>query len=295
MARVETASLLVENAFPMPRLPRLPVLFASLALLGVGLSSRGAAAQVNAEALRANPLKPGFSVNFDGSFALATGNVKLFDLQSTGRVQYQTLYPAPPVPEGETPPLPFIRQRVLMAGSGRYSEANDKPVVSQSYLHMRWTGMWHPRVGTDVFVQHQYDRFFRLQRRSLAGAGLRVEIVHEPAFLWWGGTAYMLEYERINVQPGAPDAPETLSHRWTNYLTERLPLGDAVLLQSTTYFQPRFDDFTDYRVLEVLEGMGKVTDLLGFGLALTVLHDSAPPTGVKNTDVRLTTNVHLAL
>ncbi|MFO0590607.1 MAG: DUF481 domain-containing protein [Polyangiaceae bacterium] len=279
----------------MRRSSRLPLLVASALLASASLSSRGAAAQVNAEALRTNPLKPGFSVNFDGSFALATGNVELFDLQSTGRVQYQTLYPVPPVPEGETPPLPFIRQRVLMTGSGRFTEANDKPVASQSYLHMRWTGMWHPRVGTDVFIQHQYDRFFRLQRRSLAGAGIRVDIVHEPTFLWWGGSAYMLEYERINVKQGAPDEPETLSHRWTNYLTERLALGDSVLLQSTTYFQPRFDDFSDYRVLEVLEGLGKVSDLLGFGLSLTVLHDSAPPTGVKNTDVRLTTNVHLAL
>lgn len=278
----------------MARLSLLPLLVASSLGVALSLSPLDASAQVNAEPLRAKPFKPGFGINLDGTFSLARGNIELFDLQGVGRVQYQTLYPAGTSPDG-SPAVPFLHQRVLMTGSARYSEAGEKTVVSQSYLHMRWTGMWHPRLGTDAFLQHQYDRFFRLQRRSLAGAGVRVDIVHEPAFLLWGGSAYMLEYERINVQPGAPDAPETLSHRWTNYLTGRLAISDTFSMQSTTYFQPRLDDFSDYRILESLEAQAKVTDLLGFGLSMTVLHDSAPPTGVKTTDLRLSTTAHLAL
>ncbi len=267
--------------------------FAALAMLA--LSAGEAEAQVNAEALRPNLLKPGFSINLDSTFALARGNIDLFDFTASGRVQYQTLYPVTVVAPGEAPGLPFVRQRVFVAGSGRYSDVGGRAVVSQTYLHMRWTGMWHPRVGSDLFIQHQNDRFFRLQRRSLAGAGLRVDIVHDPRFMLWGGSAYMLEYERVNVKPGAPDAPETVSHRWTNYLTGRVTVSDTFLLQSTTYLQPRFDDFADYRVLEVLESQAKVTDLLSFGLTVTVLHDSAPPTGVKTTDLRLSTNIHLAM
>lgn len=269
---------------------------AALATLATLTLSAGVArAQVNAEGLRSNLLKPGFSINLDSSISVARGNIDLFDLQAAGRVQYQTLHPVAAGSPGEPPPLPFVRQRVFMAGSGRSTDVGGTPVVSQTYLHMRWTGMWHPRVGSDAFLQHQNDRFFRLQRRSLAGLGGRVEIVHDPRFMAWGGSAYMLEYEHIDVKPGAPDARETVSHRWTNYLTARVAPSDAFLLQSTTYFQPRFDDLGDYRVLEVIESLGKVTDLLSFGLTLTVLHDSAPPTGVKGTDLRLSTSVHVAL
>ena len=264
-------------------------------LAAVTLFAGAASAQVNAEALRPNVLKPGFSINLDTAMSLARGNIETFDFTAAGRVQYQTLYPARPAAPGLPPNLPYLKQRVLVAGSGRYSDVAGTPVVSQTFLHMRWTGMWHPKIGSDAFVQHQADRFFRLQRRMLAGAGVRVDIVHHPTFLWWGGSAYMLEYERINVKPGAPDDPETLSHRWTNYLTERLAITDYLFLQSTTYYQPRFDDFTDFRILEVVEGTAKVTDMLGFGLALSILHDSAPPTGVKNTDLRMTTNIHLAM
>jgi len=281
----------MPRSLPLSR----PLFAAAAALSALALSAGTARAQVNAESLRPNLLKPGLSLNLDSTIALARGNIDLFDFTAAGRVQYQTLTPTLAAPPGETAPLPFVRQRVFVAGSGRYSDVGGTPVVSQTYLHMRWTGMWHPRVGSDVFVQHQNDRFFRLQRRSLAGAGLRFEIVHDPRLLAWGGTAYMLEYERINVKPGAPDAPETVSHRWTNYLTFRFAPNASVLLQSTTYFQPRFDDFSDYRVLEVVEALGRMTDLLSFGLTLTVLHDSAPPTGVKETDLRLSTSVHVAL
>jgi len=277
------------------RSPLITALATLATLATLALSAGVARAQVNAEGLRSNLLKPEFSINLDSAISVARGNIDLFEITAAGRVQYQTLHPVPAARPGEPPPLPFVRQRVFVAGSGRYTDVGGTPVVSQTYLHMRWTGMWHPRVGSDGFIQHQNDRFFRLQRRSLAGAGVRVEIVHDPRFMAWGGSAYMLEYERIDVKPGAPDAPETVSHRWTNYLTARLAPSDHFLLQSTTYFQPRFDDFTDYRVLEIVESQAKVTDLLSFGLTLTILHDSAPPTGVKNTDLRLSTSVHLAL
>ncbi|MBK8255978.1 MAG: DUF481 domain-containing protein [Polyangiaceae bacterium] len=267
---------------------------ASFTALGALPLEREALAQVNAESLRQNPLKPGLSINTDITFALAKGNVELFDIGAGGKIQYQTLYPLSEAAPTEAPTLPFIRQRVFIAGNGRYADRADIPVVSQSYLHMRWTGMWHPRIGTDTFIQYQYNRFFRLLRRSLAGAGARVDMFHHPNFLWWGGSAYMLEYEMIAVAPGASDTPETLSHRWTNYLTERVSTaGDRIVFQSTTYIQPRFDNFSDFRLLEEVEALGKVTDMVSFGLNFSLLYDSAPPTGVKNTDVRLSSAVHL--
>lgn len=265
---------------------------AAAALLGEG----SARAQVNAEALRHKILQPGIGIHLDTSIAAARGNVELLDVSASGQIRYQTLYPVPDARPGEEPPLPFVRQRVFVTGSGRFAESASGPFVSQTYLHTRWTAMWHPRAGSDVFLQHQYNRFFRLLQRNLAGAGARFEMVHDPLFLWWGGTAYMLEYEHVNVQPGAPDAAETLSHRWTSYLTERFSFsGGRFLLQSTTYIQPRFDDFTDYRILQDVEAQGKVTDLVGFGVTLSILHDSAPPTGVKSTDMRLSTSVSLSL
>lgn len=283
--------------------PRLTASRAVLALAApVILLGAPAFAQVNAEALRPGPPRAGWSGGLDLSFALASGNISLLDVGGGGRVQYQTLYPTEPLPAGETPPQPadlpppFIAQRALLVGSARFAENGGNRFINQAFVHARWTAMWHRRIGSDVFAQYQENEFLRLQARAVAGVGFRVDIVHAARFQAWGGAAYMFEYDRIRVAPGAPDAPESWDHRLTSYLSLRLPLfGGALVAQNTLYVQPRFDAFSDLRLLDELEALVKVTDMLSIAATLGVLHDTEPPTAVKNTDVRLYTTVRLSL
>lgn len=265
------------------------------ALTIASATPRPALAQVNVEVLRPNLFRAGWSGGLDASFAVSRGNVELLDVGGAGRVQYQTLYPVAPPEEGAEPAVPFFRQRVFLTTNGRFAERAGAAFINQEYTHLRWTGMWHPRVGSDVFVQQQLNEFQRLRVRALAGAGARVEIVHHPVFLAWAGSAYMIEFERIAVQPGAPDDPETLAHRVTNYLTLRLAAyGGKLLAQNTVYYQPRIGDVGDFRLLEELEVVARVDEVLGLGASLSVLHDSRPPTGVRTTDLRLVNTVKIA-
>lgn len=267
----------------------------SALLVALALSSGRAAAQVNAEALRPNPFKAGWSGGFDGSFAISRGNVNVLDAGGAARVQFETLHPTTPT-AADPAPLPFIKHRAFLTVSARYADKSAATFISQAYVHARWSAMWHPRIGSDVFAQFQYNQFWRLQARGLVGAGLRAELVHLPAFLLWAGSAYMFEYNRIDVLPGASDAPETFEHRWTNYLAARLALfGGKLLAQNTLYVQPRFDDLGDFRLLDELEVLVKITDLFAFGATFSVLHDSAPPTGVEGTDIRMLTMVRVSL
>jgi hypothetical protein len=270
--------------------------------LALALFTSHASAQANAEILRANPLREGWSGGIDASLALLRGNVELLDLGGAGRIQYQSLHPVPeppPAAEGEeapAPPLPFFFQRVFLAASGRFAERAGTPFLNQAFAHARWTAMWHERVGTDLFAQVQHNEFQRLQLRFVTGGGLRVELVHEPVFMMWGGSGYMFEHDRISVLTGAPDAPESFDHRWTSYLTMRLAvLESQLLVQNTVYYQPRFDDFEDFRFLEELEVMSRIASQFLFGATLTVLYDSQPPTGVVPADLRLMSMLRLDL
>lgn len=283
----------------MRRRPRPTPTFLTTALtaaLWLTWPAASARAQVNSEALRANPLRPGWSAGLDGSLSAYRGNIELVEVGGSGRMQYQTMHPVAPAPEGLPPTLPFMAQRVFVVASGRFAERLGEPIVSQSFVHARWTAMWLERLGSELFAQYQFNEFLRLQARGVAGAGVRVEMVHEPALLLWGATGYMFEYNRIDVLPGASDAPETFDHRSTSYLAARVALADnRLLLQYTTYYQPRIDRPADFRLLQDLEVQSRVNDVFGLGATLGLLHDSAPPTGVKTTDLRLTTTVHLAL
>lgn len=266
-----------------------------LALVCALVPAAAHANPVNAEVLRPKPFRAGWSGGLDGSLALSRGNIELLDVGGGARVQYQTLHPARPPAPGSAPGVPFVHHRVFVTGSGRFAERTGAPFINQAFVHVRWTGMWHRQLGSDVFAQHQFNEFQRLRGRTVAGLGARFEIVHEPVFLLWAGSGYMLEYDRIDVLPGARDAPESVEHRWTNYLTMRLAVFDArLLMQNTLYFQPRFDVAADYRLLEELEVLAKVNDVFGLGATLSVLHDSAPPTGVRETDLRLMSTVRLS-
>ncbi len=257
--------------------------------------STRASAQVNAEVLRPVPLRAGWTLEADGSVALFRGNIELLEVGTAARVRYQTLRPVLTAAPGETAPLPFIAQRVFLAARLRFAERGTVPFSNQAFVHGRWTGIWQKRIGTDVFVQYQFNEFLKLQGRFVSGIGARFEIVHDPVVLVWGGSGYMFEYNRIRVVPDANDAPETFEHRWTNYLTGRLALFESrLLLQNTIYYQPRFDNFSDFRMLEELEVLTKVSEVFAFGVTVGILYDSAPPTGVRPTDLRLLTTARIS-
>lgn len=276
------------------RLFALRVASASLALAALPLA-RPARAQVNTEALRPRLMEAGLSGNADLSLSLAKGNVDYIDLGGGLRVQLQTL--RPPRADGG---MRFAAQRVFVAASARYAErtrlgdAQSEAFVNQLLVHARWTAMWRERFGTELFAQAQTNEFFRLRARALGGTGLRFELVHEEPIQVWAGTGTMLEYNRIDVAPGASDAPTELINRSTSYAGVRTALREkSLLFQLVGYVQPAWIRPEDLRVLVELEGLAKLTETFSLGNTLSVLHDSRPPTEVRPTDVRLTMTLKL--
>ncbi|HQY60417.1 MAG: DUF481 domain-containing protein [Myxococcales bacterium] len=258
-------------------------------------TSPRAAAQVNTEALRPQLMESGVSGTADLSVGLAKGNVDYIDIGGGLRVQLQTL--RPPRADGG---MPFAAQRVFVAASARYAERTPlgaergEAFVNQLLVHARWTAMWRERFGTELFAQLQTNEFFRLRVRTLGGTGLRFEIVHEEPVQVWAGTGTMLEYNRVDVAPGAPDPSTELVNRSTSYLGVRTALRDkTLLLQLMGYVQPAWIRPKDVRTLVELEALAKVTDAFSLGNTLSVLHDSEPPTTVRPTDLRLTMTVKL--
>lgn len=264
--------------------------WSTVALFGLALSGLAppAKAQVNADALRANPLRPGWSGNLETSLAVTRGNVELFDVGGAGRVQWQSLYPA-------QTGLPFVSQRAFLTVSGRYADRAGTAFVSQSFVHARWTAMWHRHVGTELFAQDQSNQFQRLQARVVAGGGVRFVLVHRPELMVWAGSGLMLEYSRIQVADGAADRPETWEPRATTHLVVRVAALDGrLLLQNTFFFQPRIGGLRDVRSLGEIELLAKASEVVSFGTTAAILYDSDPPTGVKTTDGRVLSVLKLA-
>jgi hypothetical protein len=98
----------------------------------------------------------------------------------------------------------------------------------------------------------------------------------------------MYESERRNIPEGAPDPIYMTNYRLNSYATLLLTfVPDLVTLVSTTYAQPRFDDFTDLQLLNETRLQIEITDRLLISSDLNYRLDSQPPADVERRDIRL--------
>ena len=230
-------------------------------------------AQVNTEKLRTGDPAPGFSGWIDGTVNLRRGNVQLLQVGLGARLEYNT-----------------EQHFTFLQGSFNFGEKGEPSdtYVNNGFGHLRWTAMWHPRAGTELFGQLQFNEFLRLNLRVLGGVGLRVPAVVGDVFELIIGSGYMLEYEALDLAADdSSHAATALSHRWSSYVTFKLNVQKWVALASTTYAQPRFDSFGDIRVLEEVALTVDIVTHLSLILSFTLLYDSDPPDGVETTDIGL--------
>lgn len=264
-----------------------------VALVALSAVPSLASAQVNTEKLRSWD-KEGFGGAIDFSLYLRKGNVDLLNIGSAVRIQYVTLHPAETTTSTSTPPPPReVKDLVLLIGHLNLGRRVLERYINNGFAHARWTRMWIPRLGTEAFAQLQYNEFLRLTQRWLLGAGVRAEVFDST----WGevtlGSAPMLEIEDVNDDLGV-DTPHTEVMRWSNYVSLKLYLADpAVTLVNTVYVQPRFSDFSDYRLLSEGEISVSVTDALAFVTSVSILYDSRPPPMVKRLDTIITNTVRV--
>jgi hypothetical protein len=253
-----------------------------IAFLTTLLFSSGVAAQtVNIESMTQD--KPGFGLSLVGGLNLARGHVSQTKVNGSLHGQYQLMHDDPD-PEDDVPA--FLQHRWLVTGSGGYAITDGTVTANKRFTHLRWTAMWLRRLGHETFAQYQFSEFARLQARILGGTGARVVLLHHKRIGSWLGTGYMLEFEQLTAAAeGDPKPDSTLAHRWSNFLALRLALTDIVALTNTVYLQPRFDDFSDYRLLDQASLAIQITKHIALGTTFEVARDSEPPAGVSQTNV----------
>jgi hypothetical protein len=243
------------------------------------LFAPSARAQVNTENLRKRVKVTGYTLLLEGSLTGDTGNTE--GITAGGGVGAGWAH---------HPHLVFGYAR---ADYAKYAGVTS---VNKSFAHARYNYEFIDWAWAELFAQAQSDQFQRMKLRSLFGAGPRFRLAHADAgkgFDVFYGTAYMLERDVISVAPGAGDANVQVWHRWSNYLTAQWELDERVILATSIYVQPVFDDFPNVRVLDETLFTFKVTKLLAASIAGAVHYDSTPPTAVKTTDLEIKNSLTL--
>jgi len=162
---------------------------------------------------------------------------------------------------------------------------------NEGLLHYRQIFAIKPAWQMETFVQTDFNKKRQLLDRKLAGIGLRTAIYKNGKNSVICGTSYMLEYEKLDLPDSGPHPRITRHQRWNNYLALNCSFTDRLQGYWTTYYQPRFDDFDDLRLLS--EASLKIVIIKPVSIAINykMRYDSDPPLSIDKTDGRLTTGI----
>ena len=177
----------------------------------------------------------------------------------------------------------------LIALSGDYAEASNTRDTNRQTIHLRHTQDWYDQVAWEAFTQWQRDEFTNLTSRTIAGGGLRWDLMsperkQEGARLYLGTGAF---YEHQSLRNEADR--ETV--RANLYISAVLPVFDDSSLNATVYFQPAFDDPGDHRIVGTLGYSVPMRENLSLELSLNLTHDSRPAVDTEKTDITYLTGV----
>ncbi len=280
-----------------PAVVRLPAAFAAAAALTLP-----AGAQVNTERMRVGADEPGWSSTLDLSSSLQRGNTERDMLGAGARVQYAWVHAngadeADGAEEsGDEEPEDGSTRRptnvVFLTSNYSFTRLNENRFVNNAQSHLRFIREHSARLSYELFGQHQFNEFTRLEQRLLFGGGGRFQVFQAPRAEVFLGAGYMLERETLDLPARAANEGRSEHHRSTNYLTVRYNSQDKRLrLVETLYLQARFDRLQDYRVLSETSFEIQLLRRLALALNLNVTHDSEPPAGIEETDIVLSNSL----
>ncbi|WP_455207605.1 DUF481 domain-containing protein [Kaarinaea lacus] len=166
-----------------------------------------------------------------------------------------------------------------------YGESSGSKIKNKSFLHYRHIYQRRMDYALEGFAQLSSNEFTRLNLRALAGGGVRLalgEITDTRAFLLGLGAFYEREDLDVDTTLGEDETSEAV--RGNLYLVLKFNFNENVSLVSSTYYQPDFSQFSDFRAIEDLSLVSKLTERLALKIGLDVSHDSQPPPAVERTD-----------
>jgi len=135
-----------------------------------------------------------------------------------------------------------------------------------------------------VFTQLQKDKVSFINFRALFGLGTRFHLFRSKKNSFFLGTLIMYEHE--NSIGNTTDIIEKTT-RGNIYFSFNLHLRKNISISSTTYYQPKLDYFSDYRVSSETSISFTLFKKLALVTSFTYQLDKFPVLGIPNSQYKL--------
>ncbi|MFC7358063.1 DUF481 domain-containing protein [Jejudonia soesokkakensis] len=228
---------------------------------------------LNAESLRKVTDTSGFSGAASLNFALKRNVNDFITLSTDVHVQYK-----------------MNNHLILFKNEVDFQKIENEDFSNSLISHIRYNYKITPLITWEAFGQAQYNKINLIDFRGLLGTGPRFKLTQSEKYKFYLGTLVMFEYEEVadGVTPIQRDI------RGSSYLSFSLYPSNNLTLISTTYYQPRIDHFSDYRISSQSSLLVGLFTNFSLKTTYTFVYDDKPAIGIPNSQYSFTTGVSYA-
>ena len=159
------------------------------------------------------------------------------------------------------------------------------------FVHLRFNYKLSNLFRIEAFVQSQHNELLDVNLRNLIGAGLRLKVLSKDHLKLYWGNAYMYEAEKSDIV-----GKRSYDHRHSTYLSATiLALEDKISLINTIYYQPRYSDFSDYRISEQFKAEIPISESLNVFCLFNYYFDSLTPLNKKDFSSNISIGIGYSL
>jgi outer membrane protein W len=161
-----------------------------------------------------------------------------------------------------------------------FEQVDDEDFVNKGVQHLRHNYKINKKLSSEVFLQNQYNALYKIDFRELAGAGLRYKLTTSEKYKMYLGSVIMYEYEKT--------AGDIISYnkdiRNSSYLSFSFYFTKNLSMVSTTYYQPKLSNFSDFRIAHQSALKFKIAKNLSYKLSFNYSYDKFPVIGIPNEE-----------
>jgi len=233
-----------------------------VALFIIGFSFTAKSQILNAESLRKVTDTSGFSGSASLAFSLKRDVNDYLSFGSNIHIQYK-----------------MNKHLVLLKNDIQFQNIEGNKFENSGITHLRYNYRFHPRIAWEIFAQAQYNKVSKIEFRGLMGTGPRFKLTSSEKYKFYFGTHIM--YEQEELSDGV--TPLQRDFRSSSYLSLSLYPTKTITFVSTTYFQPKLNDFGDYRFTSQSSLVIDLINNLAFSTTYTFSYDETPAVGIPNS------------
>lgn len=232
-------------------------IYCSLICLFILSTEKTFAQIVNVESARMQSDTVGWMGSFGTSFSMTKNKVSIFGANADAHLQYKT----------------SNDQGIwLILGNINFLKVEKSRFLSDGLLHLRYNRKVNEWLRWEFFGQFQNNEVTQIDSRLLFGTGPRFKLAKAKTFKMYAASLFMYESEKEATDPVIRHS----DFRNSSYLSFTWLPKDYLELISTSYFQPLFKKFSDYRILNQLVFKVKATPHFSLAVKWNYLHDRFP-------------------